>query len=98
MAERTFLLGAEPDLELRTAETVLGTEEGVILCTDGATDVRRSGALLGVDGLSGMLTSLVRLPAGTMAPRIEEAILAWTDEPIHDDLCLLILKPRSAPG
>jgi hypothetical protein len=29
-----------------------------------------------------------------MAAQIEEAILDWTDEPIHDDLCVLILKPR----
>jgi len=93
-AGTTFLLGAEADLELHTAETVLGSGEGIVLYTDGATDARRSGGLLGLDGLSRMLAPLVRLPARTMAVQIEKAILDWTDEPIHDDLCLLILKPR----
>jgi sigma-B regulation protein RsbU (phosphoserine phosphatase) len=93
-AGTTFLLGAEADLELHTAETVLASGEGIVLYTDGATDVRRSGDLLGLDGLSRMLAPLVRLPARTMAAQIEKAILDWTDEPIHDDLCVLILKPR----
>lgn len=97
-AGTTFLLGAEAELELRTAETVLGAGEGVVLYTDGATDVRQGGSLLGLDGLSSLLAPLVRLPAQAMAPQIESAIMDWTDEPIHDDLCVLVLRPRRFQG
>ena len=90
----TYLLGAEPNLRLPTAEAALGDGEGVLLYTDGATDVRRGGALLGVDGLLRLLRPLVSLPADALARKAEEAILDWADEPVRDDLCVLVLKPR----
>lgn len=90
----TFLLGAEADLRLQTAEVSLGATEGVLIYTDGATDVRRGGELLGVDGLSRLLRPLVTLPAKTLASKAEKAILDWADEPIRDDLCVLVLKPK----
>lgn len=37
-----------PDLELHTAEVPLGSDEGVLVYTDGATDVRRGGTQLGL--------------------------------------------------
>jgi serine phosphatase RsbU (regulator of sigma subunit) len=97
-AGTTFLLGAEAELELHTAEAVLGEGEGVVLYTDGATDVRRHGSLLGRDGLSSLLAPLVKLPAQAIAPRIERAIIDWADEPVHDDLCVLVLRPRRFQG
>jgi serine phosphatase RsbU (regulator of sigma subunit) len=94
----TYLLGAEPSLKLPTAEVALGDGEGVLLYTDGATDVRREGALLGVDGLLRLLRPLVSLPADSLARKAEEEILGWTDEPVRDDLCVLVLKPRRRRG
>jgi len=91
----TFLLGAGPELELRNTETVLGREEGVVLYTDGATDVRRRGELLGIAGLTRLLAPLVELPAPALVGRVERALLEWADGPIRDDLCLLVLKPRT---
>lgn len=90
----TFLLGAGPVLTLANAEVVLGREEGVVLYTDGATDVRRGGDLLGVTGLSHLLSPLAGLPARALVERIESAILEWADGPVRDDLCLLVLKPK----
>lgn len=93
-AGATFLLGSIPGLELRNAEAELNAGEGVLTHTDGATDVRRGGALLGGAGLARLLSPLTALPAQELAAEAEKAILDWTDEPIRDDLCLLVLRPR----
>lgn len=92
----TFLLGASADLELQTANASLAPEEGVLIYTDGATDVRRDGDLLGRDGLASLLGPLVGRPAWAIAAQLEQSVLDWTDEPIRDDLCLLVLKPKTA--
>jgi serine phosphatase RsbU (regulator of sigma subunit) len=89
----TFLLGAEAELELGTAETSLEEGDGVVIYTDGATDVRRGGTLLGLGGLTGMLQPIAHFPAKNMVRRVEQGILEWAEDPVRDDLCLLVLKP-----
>jgi phosphoserine phosphatase RsbU/P len=91
----TYLLGATPDLELRTAEISLGRDNGVLVYTDGATDVRRGGAQLGLSGLSTLLEPLTEQPPWVLTTQLEKAILEWTDEPLRDDLCLLALRPKA---
>lgn len=95
-----FPLGAEARLAPINAEaTLAGDGDGVVIYTDGATDVRRGDSLLGLEGLTRLLAPLSSMPAWAMAGKIERAILAWADEPIRDDLCLLVLKPKLAvPG
>jgi serine phosphatase RsbU (regulator of sigma subunit) len=90
----TFLLGASAHPELAIADTGLDDGGGVVLYTDGATDVRREGALLGLAGLTDLLAPLSDSPARVIVEEAEAAILDWADEPIRDDLCLLVLKPR----
>jgi serine phosphatase RsbU (regulator of sigma subunit) len=92
----TYVLGAEAALELVNSEVPLGAGEGVIVYTDGATDVRQGGELLGLDGLSRLLAPLTDLRAEPLVARVQEAILEWADQPVRDDLCLLVLKPKSA--
>lgn len=93
-AGSTFLLGADPALELTTAETSLKGGGGVLIYTDGATDVRRDEELLGLEGLAGLLSPLAHFPARAMVTKAQEAILEWADGPIRDDLCVLVLKPK----
>jgi serine phosphatase RsbU (regulator of sigma subunit) len=90
----TFLLGADADLALSNREALLQAGDGVIVYTDGATDVRRDGAILGLNGLSRFLSPLAKLPATAMVNQIEKAILDWAEGPIRDDLCVLVLKPQ----
>jgi serine phosphatase RsbU (regulator of sigma subunit) len=90
----TFPLGTEPVLSLRSAAASLDSSGGVVLYTDGATDVRRGRSVLGVDGLRRLLEPLVHLPAGALAQRLEEVVLEWASEPVRDDLCVLVLRPR----
>ena len=90
----TFLLGAEPDLELENTESLIEAGEGLVVYTDGATDVRRGREALGLDGLTGVLAPLSGLAARVVAEEAERAILAWADRPIRDDLCLVVLRPE----
>src|SRR5690242_7492729 len=92
----TFLLGAMDHLELENTETSVAGSEGLVVFTDGATDVRRGREMLGLEGLVGMLAPLSGLAARVMVSEVERAILSWADRPIRDDLCLVVLKPR--PG
>ena len=92
----TFLLGAEKKLELENTESSVDGSEGLVVYTDGATDVRRGREMLGLEGLMGLLAPLSGLSARVMVGEVERAILAWADRPIRDDLCLVVLKPN--PG
>lgn len=92
----TFLLGADERLELENQENTLAGSEGLVVYTDGATDVRRGRAMLGLEGLRGMLAPLSGLAARAMADEVEQAILTWADRPIKDDICLVVLKPNPA--
>ena len=47
-----------------------------------------------MEGLAGMVEPHAHLPANALVARVERAILDWTDSPIGDDLCLLVLRPR----
>jgi len=92
--DSTFLLGASADLELQAGQMLLEPGEGVLIYTDGLTDVRKGGELLGPDGLRRLLEPLVQLSPSAMARQVEEAILEWSDEPLRDDLCLLAIRPK----
>jgi serine phosphatase RsbU (regulator of sigma subunit) len=93
----TLLLGIRERLDLTPTELRLGPrDDGVLVYTDGATDVRQGGRLLGLDGLSQLLAPLTRLPAPTLAQEAQRALLEWADKPISDDLCVLVLQPKGA--
>jgi len=89
----TFLLGAEKRLELENTESSVTGSEGLVVYTDGATDVRSGKQMLGLEGLAAILAPLTGLAARVMVGEVERAILAWADRPIKDDLCLVVLKP-----
>jgi serine phosphatase RsbU (regulator of sigma subunit) len=90
----TFLLGVEGRIELQNVESSLGQSDGLVVYTDGATDVRQGKQMLGLDGLRGVLSPLVGLGARVMVSEVERVILAWADRPIRDDLCVVVMKPR----
>ncbi len=92
----TFLLGAEATLALENTETSIAGTEGLVVYTDGATDVRRGKEMLGLNGLSRLLAPLSGLRARVIVDEVERSILGWADRPIRDDLCLLVLKQNAA--
>jgi serine phosphatase RsbU (regulator of sigma subunit) len=92
----TFLLGVREDLALESAEASLDPEAGVIVYTDGATDLRvREGTLLGLDGLRGLVRPHAHLPAARLVAEIEAKLLAWAHKAIRDDICVLVLRPSA---
>ncbi|HEX5982945.1 MAG TPA: PP2C family protein-serine/threonine phosphatase [Solirubrobacterales bacterium] len=91
----TFLLGAEEQLELENTESSIAGSEGLVVYTDGATDVRRGREMLGLEGLRGILAPLSGLAARVMVGEVERAIVEWADKPIRDDLCMVVLKPET---
>lgn len=90
----TFLLGVDKKLELQNIECSLAGSEGLVIYTDGATDVRQGKQMLGIAGLQGVLAPLAGLGARVIVAEAERAILGWADRPIRDDLCLVVLKPQ----
>jgi serine phosphatase RsbU (regulator of sigma subunit) len=91
----TLLLGVREDIEFTATEVQLGPEgDGVLVYTDGATDVRHEDNLLGVDGLARLVTPLANLSAPALAREAQQAVLEWADKPLGDDLCLLVLRPQ----
>jgi serine phosphatase RsbU (regulator of sigma subunit) len=91
----TMLLGVSEDLSLSCARIPLRPAEGVLVYTDGATDVRRGNELLGREGLVALLAPLAHLPARELARQAHSAVLEWTDVPLGDDLCLVVLRPKA---
>lgn len=90
----TAPLGTGPDLRVRAAHSSLDIGEGLIAYTGGATDVRQGGERLGVEGLSRLVKPMVLMPPSAMASQLMGAILKWTDEPLAEDFCLFVLKPK----
>jgi serine phosphatase RsbU (regulator of sigma subunit) len=90
----TLLLGVSTDLPLATADLILDRSHGVLVYTDGATDVQQGEMRLGSDGFSRLLGPLVRLPARVLAREAHKAVLGWADTPLGDDLCILVLRPK----
>lgn len=92
----TLLLGVKDDFSLRNAEVALTPDDGVLVYTDGATDLRqRRGQTLGLDGLRQLLAPHRKLPARPLVTEIESALVAWAGRSIRDDLCILVLRPRA---
>jgi serine phosphatase RsbU (regulator of sigma subunit) len=90
----TSLLGVSVDLPLTTADVALERADGVLVYTDGATDVQQGETRLGSDGFSRLLAPLVRLPARVLVQEAHKAVLGWADQPLGDDLCILVLRPK----
>jgi serine phosphatase RsbU (regulator of sigma subunit) len=91
----TLPLGVDPGLSLSIGKASMGDSDGVLVYTDGATDVRRDGAILGEKGLLGLLAPFADLPARKLVSEAQSAILEWTDGPVRDDLCILALRPKA---
>ena len=93
----TLLLGVDDSLSLTTAEAPLGDGRGVLVYTDGATDLRiEEGLMLGLEGLQRLLAPVANLPAEPLVGEVEETLLDWAHGPIKDDICVLVLRPTGA--
>jgi serine phosphatase RsbU (regulator of sigma subunit) len=92
-AGRTILLGVRPELTLAAAEIPIDSGEGVLVYTDGATEVRRGrGARLGDEGLRSLLEPQAGLSPPALVAAAQAGVLDWAEGPIRDDLCVVALR------
>ena len=93
-AGETILLGVDREISLTTSEAGLAPDGGVVVYTDGATDLRLdSDRMLGTDGLRQLLEPVAHLPAGPLVSEVESSLLEQARGTIRDDICVLVLRP-----
>lgn len=89
-------LGVVPDA--RYGMETIGFVQGDVLFmyTDGASDVRRDGQFLGLDGLEAIFCeSAVEGSADQIIAKIEKSIREYSHGQLRDDIALLVVKYRS---
>ncbi|MDI2132496.1 SpoIIE family protein phosphatase [Yinghuangia seranimata] len=90
------LLGVLDEVDL-VAESVDLDPGDVLLCvTDGVTERREAGRMLGEDGLAAVLAGCAGLTAGAVAARVHRAVETFAAEPARDDMAILVLRVAEA--
>ena len=90
------LLGILPTVTIASTRIELRDGDRLLLYSDGASESRRAGRMLGTDGLARMLAEA---PAGAVgaAGWIETQVLDWAGGRLHDDLAVLVLQSQAGP-
>lgn len=93
------LIGALPDIESLTAETVLRPGETCLLYTDGFTEARGGplgDEMFGEDRLKRALSECADMPAEAVVERIQMLAAQWVRGGGHDDMAVVaITAPRT---
>ena len=92
VGEPGTLLGVLPDVRL--SDTAVRLERGDVLVfyTDGVTEARGAGGMLGADNLASVLAGCAGLDAESVAGRIESAALDIQEGSPHDDIAILVVR------
>ncbi|GLY77687.1 hypothetical protein Airi01_059540 [Actinoallomurus iriomotensis] len=91
--ESDLMLGAFPEAEYSLRTVTLGPGHLLLGFTDGVTERRNGDRLLGDDrGLERILAGCAGLGAGAVAARVSRAVRAFSGEPSHDDMALIVLR------
>jgi serine phosphatase RsbU (regulator of sigma subunit) len=92
-AESDLMLGVFPEAGFSVRTVTLQPGHLVLGFTDGVTERRNGDRLLGDDqGLERVLSACVGLGAGAVAARISRTVRAFSGEPSHDDMALIVLR------
>jgi serine phosphatase RsbU (regulator of sigma subunit) len=86
------LIGVVPELEATESVVVLHPGDAMVLYTDGLTEARRGGVVLGETGVHEILAGLASADAAGIVRELERASSAFNDGRRRDDLALLVLK------
>jgi serine phosphatase RsbU (regulator of sigma subunit)/anti-sigma regulatory factor (Ser/Thr protein kinase) len=91
--ESDLMLGVFPEAAYEMRTLTLKPGDLVLGFTDGVTERRSGDRLLGDDrGLERILAGCAGLGAGAVAARISRAVRAFSAEPSHDDMALIVLR------
>ncbi|MDT0543478.1 MULTISPECIES: SpoIIE family protein phosphatase [Streptomyces] len=91
-AEPQPLLGVMDDLELYEQTVTLAPGDVLLCVTDGVTERREGGRMLGDDGLIDVLTTCTGLTAGAVASRVLRAVERFAAQPPSDDMAILAMR------
>ncbi len=92
------LLGLFEDPDLSDVDVELDAGDAAILFTDGATEAKRNGHLLGEDRLRAIVGTCAGLRAEEIAHRMEDAILEFQERSPRDDLAIVVLRVPEPSG
>ena len=94
---RGTVLGAIEDAvpENPTEEIQLVAGDRLLLYSDGLTEVwNREDEMLGVEGLSEIVRRSAALPLPAMREAIVQGVTAYSADPVHDDVSLVLVEVR----
>lgn len=86
------LLGAFDAPELGDVDVELGPGDSVVFFTDGATEAKRRGTVLGDERLKAIVAACAGLHADEIASRMEDAIVTFQEGAPQDDLAIVVLR------
>ena len=86
------LLGVFPEPELQDYVGELSPGDTLVFYTDGVTDEHAGDVLFGEAHLVPLLRDCAGLDAGTVAGRIEDAVVQFRQQEPRDDMAILVLR------
>jgi serine phosphatase RsbU (regulator of sigma subunit) len=85
------LLGVVDDPEITCTDVELFPGDTMVFYTDGITEARTNGGMLGLDGLLSAMRSCVGCAAAEVAERIEQRLESEAVE-LRDDVALVVFQ------
>ncbi len=92
------LLGLFDEPDLVDVDLELAPGDAAVFFTDGATEAKRRGMILGEDRLQAIVGACSGLRAEEIATRMVDAILAFQEGAPSDDLAIVVLRVPAANG
>lgn len=92
------LLGVFSDRTFAEVEATLAPGDALVLYTDGVTEARRRGAILGEDAVREVLAACVGMDAEAVAERITTTVSRFQDGLLADDVALLVVRAPVRPS
>jgi serine phosphatase RsbU (regulator of sigma subunit)/anti-sigma regulatory factor (Ser/Thr protein kinase) len=87
-----LLLGVRPDVPYRSDTVLLAPGETLICLTDGVTERRRDGRVLGEHDLVDLFAHCAGVSAGAAATAIARAVVDYAPTAPRDDMAVLVLR------
>ena len=88
-----LLLGVMPNIGYQATEAVCDGGDTLLLATDGLTEARRPGAMLGFEGLQAhAAASLPGHPLRDAGQALIESVRGWAGGAFSDDVCVLLAR------
>jgi PAS domain S-box-containing protein len=94
VGEPGTLLGVLPEVRLNDTPITLHSGDLLLLYTDGVTEARGPGGMLGSEELAALLVSCAGMDAISVAARIESAALEIQEGNPRDDIAILAVRIR----